>query len=509
MSQKENGTAKKQSRPAMTVVDGGQKPKKKHAKPAGQKSRSTGNAKPVKKKPADGRPKNVKNTERENAGERMKKRDAERARRREERRRKVRRQKIMIAVLSGVIAVAAIVLIFCLTPSLRVSRSLAKGDRYAAKEEYDSAEKAYGKALETDPLSVRAYRGMADSYLAQGRVEETEQILYEGWEQTQDEGLLHYYCVEVYNEAVGEINAGNCTLATADKCIQVLELEPDNGDALETLGTHCYEKIFGVTEEDGTCDLFFDEDAAQDTCAYAAYEALVRRLADLYRDNRTDGFRDVLVKYALIETPYVRISMPYVEQYEALLEDVNGELNDADIAETLNCLARAEEIREYFAQAFTEFESGNYAYARELVSSGSYQKIRDEFINERSGYWEGSVYIPVNRELLTLHREDGKVTFLFPGHEDFENQYGIITVWGTKQEDDGIQRSAVSYVPVAEDGTSDTEYTMQYLYSNVKIDGKYVPQMNFRFDTKVTTDEGITTNAIGDWGGEHEWEIDY
>jgi hypothetical protein len=43
----------------------------------------------------------------------------------------------------------------------------------------------------------------------------------------------------------------------------------------------------------------------------------------------------------------------------------------------------------------------------------------------------------------------------------------------------------------------------------VKINGEYVPQMNYRFDTKVTTEEGTTTTAIGDWGGEHEFEIDY
>lgn len=482
MSQRENSSAKKQTRPEMSVVEGGRKPKK--------------------KKPAQ-------NTERNNSTKSVEKRDAERARRREERRRRVRRQKIMIGVLAGVIAAAVIVLVLFLTPSLRLSRSLAKGDRYAGEAEYDSAEEAYSKALEIDPLSVQAYRGMADSYLAQGRVTETEQILHEGWEQTQDESLLHYYCVEVYNEAVGEINADSCTFATADKLVQVLEMEPDNADALTTLGTHCYERIFGVAEENGACDLFMDADVSQDTCSYGEYEALVNRLFALYQKNQTAGIRDVLVKYALPETPYIRISMPHVEQYETLLETLNGELKDDGITETLNCLARAEEIREYFAQAFTEFEAGNYAYARELVSSGSYQKIRDEFISESSGYWEGSVYIPVNRELLALHREEGKVTFLFPGHEDFDNQYGIITVWGTKQEDDGIQRSAVSYVPVGEDGASDTEYTIQYLYSNVKINGKYVPQMNFRFDTKVETDEGITTNAIGDWGGEHEWEIDY
>ncbi len=486
--------AKKQAGGKPSGAGGRKQAGGRQAEPADKKAKRAGNAK---------------SAETGSAGSRMEKRDAERARKREERRRKVRRQKIMIAVLSGVIVAAVIVLILFLTPSLRLSRSLAKGDRYAKEEEYDSAEEAYGKALEIDPLSVQAYRGMADSYLAQGRVAETEQILREGWEQTQDEDLLHYYCVEVYNEAVGEINAGTCTFATADKCVQVLELEPDNADALETLCTHCYEKIFGVEEEDGTCDLFYDEDAAQESCSYDGYEALVERLFALYQKNQAAGIKDALLRYALPETPWLRISMPHVEQYEALLTEINDVLNDAGIAETLNCLARAKEIREYFAPAFTAFEAGDYSYARELVSSGSYQKIRDEFINESSGYWEGSVYIPVNRELLALHREEGKVTFLFPGHEDFRSQYGIITVWGTKQEDDGIQRSAISYVPVGENGETDTEYTIQYLYSNVKIDGKYVPQMNFRFDTKVTTADGITTNAIGDWGGEHEWEIDY
>ncbi len=482
----------------------------KSAKPAGQRARSAVNRKNTKiADTSDRKPKSVKDAEREDFENRSEKRDAERARRREERQRKVRRQKITIAALSGVIVVAAAVLILFMTPSLKLSRSLAKGDRYAQKEEYESAQESYENALEIDPASVQAYRGMADTYLAQGKVTETEQILYDGWEQTQDEGLLHYYCVEVYNEAVGEINADACTLATADKCVQVLELEPDNQDALETLGTHVYGKLFDATQENDTCMLFFDEDVTQDTCSYGEYEQLVRRLLTLYQDNKTDGLKSVLRRYALIDMPYVRLSLPHVEQYTALLTDINGTLNDADIAETLACLERAKEVEDYFAQAFTEFEAGNYAYARELVSGGSYQKIRDDFINENSGYWEGAVYIPVNREQLVLHREEGGVRFSFLGQEDYHCKYGVITVWGTKQEDDGIQRSAISYVPVGEDGNMDTEYTIQYLYSNVKINGKYVPQMNFRFDTKVTTEEGITTNAIGDWGGEHEWEIDY
>ena len=43
------------------------------------------------------------------------------------------------------------------------------------------------------------------------------------------------------------------------------------------------------------------------------------------------------------------------------------------------------------------------------------------------------------------------------------------------------------------------------LYSNVKINGELVPKMNYRFETRVATKEGTTTQLIGDWGGANEW----
>ena len=550
MSQNDNNSAKKKTKPKKAAVEG-KKKKKKTSKPktsrkptkvsaksakANAKSIKTGekstkaNVKPTKtseksananEKPAKtvakpvntgGVSKNTKSAKNKNEEDfeaRGRRRDEERARRREERRRKVRRQKIMIAVLSGVIVAAVITLVFLMTPSMKLSRSLSKGDKCAEKADYENAQIAYESALEIDPVSVRAYRGLADNYLAQGRIADTEQILYEGWEETQDEGLLHYYCVEVYNEAVTEINQGNCSFDTVDKCLQVLELEPDNENAINTLQTYCYDLIFEVTDEKDTCTMFFDEDIANDTCSYSEYEQLLRRMLDLYQKNKTEGLKNIVTKYALIDMPYVRISMPHVEQYTAVLTDINNAVNDAGIADTLACFAKAEEVQDYFAPAFSEFEAGNFAYARDLVAEDSYQQIRDAFINEDSGYWEGSVYIPVNKELLVLHREDDTVRFYYPDGDEYDNRQGIIIVWGTKQEDDGVQRSVISYEPVEDGSGSHVEYTIQYLYSNVKIGNQYVPQMNYRFDTKITTDEGITTNAIGDWGGEHEWEIDY
>lgn len=440
---------------------------------------------------------------------RMSRRDAERARRRAEREKKVRRQKIIMAVSLCVILVSVIgIVVFCLSP-VKTAFRLFQAERYLAKEDYEKARSAYEKVLTADETSVKAYRGLADLFDQQQMLSEQEQILYTGWEKTQDEDLLRYYCVTVLNQAVGEINARNCTLATVDKCVRALEQGAEDAKALELLSA-CYERLFKVTEEEDTCTMFFDADTAQDTCSYTDYEQLLRRMLAVYQTRPSEELKDVLKQYAVIDMPYVRISLPHVEAYSSLLTEINGAVSDAVITETLACLARVKEIRDYFSTAFDEFDAGNYAYARDLVSEEAYQKIRDGFIEENSGYWEGSVYIPVSREQMVLHREDGTVRFSFLGREDYENRKGIINVWGTHQEDDGVQRSVISYEPPEDAGSdSHTEYTIQYLYSNVKINGEYVPQMNYRFDTRETTPEGTTTNAIGDWGGEHEWEIDY
>lgn len=440
---------------------------------------------------------------------RMSRRDAERLRRMAERRKKVRIQKIIMAVSAVIIVAAVIGGVVFTRPSVRLSRALNSGDKYAQEEDYENAQSAYESALQTDASSVQAYRRMADNYLAQGKDVEAQQILYEGWEQTKDEDLLHYYCVELHNEAVEEVNQGNGTFATVDKFIQVLELEADNEDTMTAL-LACYDHLFQVVDEETVCRQFFDEDTSQDVCEYKEYEQLLRRMLAVYEESPSDVLKDVIARYALIDMPYVWISILHLDAYTVLLEDINKIVKDSEITETLACLARAAEVEEYFDTAFAEFETGDFAYARALVTEESYQQIRDDFIEGDSGYWEGSVYIPVNKEHLVLHREDDGIRFFFPDGEDYENQSGIIKIWGTKQEDDGVQRSVISYEPVPEEGVdSHIEYTVQYLYSNVKINGVYVPQMNYRFDTKVTTEDGINTKAIGDWGGDYEWEIDY
>ena len=70
-----------------------------------------------------------------------------------------------------------------------------------------------------------------------------------------------------------------------------------------------------------------------------------------------------------------------------------------------------------------------------------------------------------------------------------------------------MQRICISYEPKAtqEDYYPHTTLEFIYLYSNVTINGELVPKMNYRFETRVATEEGTTTQLIGDWGGDNEW----
>ena len=106
---------------------------------------------------------------------------------------------------------------------------------------------------------------------------------------------------------------------------------------------------------------------------------------------------------------------------------------------------------------------------------------------------------------------DGSYQFAFADFKECGNKSDVINIWTAKQEDAGVQRICISYEPSSESGEyfPHTVYEFIYLYSNVKINGEYVPQMNYRFETRVENPEGTVTELIGDWGGEHEWTTEF
>ena len=130
---------------------------------------------------------------------------------------------------------------------------------------------------------------------------------------------------------------------------------------------------------------------------------------------------------------------------------------------------------------------------------------------ETMEYWHGKTYIPVSREKITFIQVDDAWCFEFADFDEYPETEGVIKVWAVQQVDAGIQRLCISYEPASENGEyyPHTTYEFVYLYSNVKIRGEYVPQMNYRFETRIATEEGTISELIGDWGGEHEWNMEY
>ena len=127
---------------------------------------------------------------------------------------------------------------------------LKEANAYIETEAYDDAIASCQEALKIDSSSVQAYRSMAGAYLTKEDTMAAEQILYQGWETTQDESLLQYYCTVLLNEAVDDINSQNCTLDTLGKCVSVLEKDAANQDVY-TLLDACYDRLLGEDSEQG------------------------------------------------------------------------------------------------------------------------------------------------------------------------------------------------------------------------------------------------------------------
>ena len=163
-----------------------------------------------------------------------------------ERKRRRRRARRRIVVLEwALIACVVFVLIGAggyvvwNLPSLKLSRELNAGMEYTQEEAYDAAIEPYENALKIDSTSVEAYRCMAGAYINMQEDSQAKQILFDGWENTQDEGLLEYYCTVILNEAVAEINSDAVNAGTIEKIADVLERHALKEEAVELLGTAC------------------------------------------------------------------------------------------------------------------------------------------------------------------------------------------------------------------------------------------------------------------------------
>ncbi len=426
-------------------------------------------------------------------------------------RRKRRRKKVvMIGRIAAAVLLTAVVggggaLIYHSMPETKIARRLEAAGEFVETQAYEEAIASCEEALQIDSNSVKAYRAMAGVYLTKEDREAAEQVLYRGWETTQDEGLLQEYCIHLLNDAVADINAGNCNLQTLDKCVLALEQDQTNPDSY-TLLDACYERLFEGEETELFCSI--QEDGSS---SFDKYLELMNRMLAIYNTNPLQELRGEIIKFAVPNNAAVWFETGRMQDYQNLLGQVAAIGDDGKSAGLLACLEKAVWAQETFAEAFRIFESGEFAPIKDFMQSEVYISIRDQFIAGTMEYWDGKTYIPVSKERVKLTQADGQWKFSFAGFDENPQADGVIKVWGAKQEDAGVQRICISYEPSPENSEEYPHYNYEfvYLYSNVKINGVDVPQMNYRFETRITTEEGTVSELIGDWGGEHEWSMEY
>lgn len=459
--------------------------------------------------------------------DRVRNRDEERARRRESRRRKVMIERIAIVAALVLIVVVGIGLFAIFhTSSFRISRKMSEGEKYTQEGDYEKAKTSYEEVLQIDPTTVEAYRYLAENNLDQNNSTGAKEVLYTGWEETQDGSLLRYYCTVLLNEVVEDLNADICTFEQADKCIQILEINAPDVDELKSKSIEileiCRERLFEEETEFNIIKkskdapyfintMFYDENTKTDTCQYTEYEGLVRRLIEVCEKEPSSELKDLTVSYAALGVEELWLSDAHIGNYRTLLGDIYKLTSDSEIEELCSCLDQAMASREYFAPMFMAFEGESFEQARDFIVSEDYQRLRDAFINGQSGYWTGSASIPVNQDNLILYGGSNGVGYEFPDYDDYEGTSGIIMVSGTRELDDGVQRTTISYLPAEESGDGEykrTEYIIIYWYSNVGSKGRTNPKMNYRFEKRVVTEAGNSIYGISDWGGEHEQEFE-
>lgn len=424
--------------------------------------------------------------------------------RRKRRKRALMIERTVIALLIVVLLAGGTVLVFNLLPNVKVAKRLEAADAFVENSNYEEAIASCEEALQIDSKSVEAYRAMAGVYLTSRNREAAEQTLYRGWESTLDEGLLQEYCIHLLNDAVEEINGQNCTFATLDKCVTVLEQNQDSADVYQLLDA-CYEHLF--TDE---TTVFCDVDANGES-GFSSYFSLINRMINVYLKNPKEELKEEIFKFAAPTENVTWLNVDSLQEYLELIDKVSALGEDESLKQLKLCLEKAVWAQNIFSTAFTIFESAEFEPIKEFMQSADYIAVRDQFIEGTMAYWSGKTYIPVSRERMKLMNQEGQWNFAFADFDEYPQTGGVINIWGAKQEDAGVQRLCISYEPASQNGEyyPHTTFEFVYLYSNVKIAGEYVPQMNYRFEIRTATPEGTTSQLTGDWGGEHEWTMEY
>ena len=403
-------------------------------------------------------------------------------------------------------------------PFVKVNKAIAAGNKYTEDADYEAAIDSYSEAIKIDKHSVTAYSNMAGAFLSIDDSESAKQILYDGWQNTENEGLLDNYHTVILNEAVNSMNTKSADMETVLSIESVLKDDNTNKDAVELLDA-AYSRIFEDAYSYNTDALFrseastYSSEAGSDTFTFAGYETFEKELLAIYAQNPTDELKEVILNYATPGISSFTMNYSDVEAYLALIGEVEAQVGTDENLESFKaCLTNAQEVQGIFADIFTQLDVGNVDELRNFVVSDEYLALRDIFLHGEETPQENTTYVPISREAMVLNKSEGKWSYRFLDFEENPETAGVITLWANFFEDDGVQRNAISYEPGAIDGQlyPHTKYDVTYLKSYI-TSGKSTKtiKMNYRLETTITSEDGSTINSIiGDWGGENEWEMD-
>lgn len=403
-------------------------------------------------------------------------------------------------------------------PMVQVSKAIAAGDRYKQDSDYESAIDSYNEAIQIDSQSVTAYSNMAGAYLSIDDPESAKKILYDGWQNTENEALLDNYHTVILNEAVDAMNSQAADMDTVLAILSVLKENSNNSDAIELLDA-AYDRVF--KEPYGyDVNAFFRSDSpvyspenGSATFSYAEYADFLTQLVDIYNASPSDELRSVVLKYAVPGLDSFTMNYEDAIAYKDVLARVESAAGTNDEIDSFKrCITDAQSVQAVFSDIFTQLDVGNVDELRSFIVSGEYIALRDVFLNNLETPQEDTTYIPVSREAIILNNNEGKWTYRFLDFDENPSTQGVITIWANYFEDGGVQRIAISYEPASVDDNyfPHTKYSVTYLNSYV-TQGRStkVAKMNYRLETSITMQDGEEVETIiSDWGGPDEATMD-
>lgn len=416
-------------------------------------------------------------------------------------------QKICI----GVIAVCLFTFIgfLCVTqiPGLRAGLETSKAKKMVEQKKYEQAITYYKKALEIKSNSPKTYTSMAKVYLDLNDYENAGKILEEGLEKTQDEKIKEVYITVLLNESTKDLNEEQISWDIVEDLVLVLMKDPVNEKAYELLDAF-YNRFVLADDSKNMENLFMNEANCN------KYIQLLSDLLAIYKENPSEVLKQQIHQYAFLNCEQLNLPVDKIKTYADLLEQVNTVLGTEDEIEWIPALLKAEEVHNYFTPVLREFEAENFDVAKDLIVSDEYLAIRDTFIADEMEYWENTTYQVVSDIGVSFHLKDGKRSFSFMEEDPKTAENGFIKVWGFRWVDNGHLRTGISYVPVhsEREGELYREYEIMYWWAtakNVALAESTYAKMNYRFETRRYTEDGLITDVINDWGGSYEYRDSY